>query len=154
MERTQYKNQMKADLDIIKMILGRNAIDARTTQRIINDIREVVAEIRPDPQPRQKKKFVLVASDPKELIDRDLTGWALQIPEEDPPWTVMERIAEAAAEFNQTKKGRRMPVKTVGEACEMVPARIFKEHGLYIKTKEPVEVLPTKNRLPVPAAYE
>ena len=51
-------------------------------------------------------------------------------------------------EFNTTKKGRHMPVKTVAEICEHVPARIAKEQNVWIKHKEPVFLLPTDGLLP------
>ena len=63
--------------------------------------------------------------------------------------TAESQIHKAAYDFNQTPKGRRMPVQSIGEACEAVPARIFKEHQLWIKTKEPVLILRTDNKIPM-----
>ena len=41
-----------------------------------------------------------------------------------------------------------MPVKTVGEAIENVPAKLFKESDVWVKTKTPVLVLRTDNEIP------
>ena len=47
-----------------------------------------------------------------------------------------------------TPKGRRMPLKTVAEACEFGSAKIFKEHKVWVKTKEPVLIVRTNNKIP------
>jgi hypothetical protein len=62
-----------------------------------------------------------------------------------------ERIFKGAYEFNTTKKGRLMPAKTVGEALEHIPAKHFKEAGVFVKTKVPVLMLKTDNEIPTEA---
>jgi hypothetical protein len=59
-----------------------------------------------------------------------------------------ERIHRAAYEFNTTKKGRLMPATTLGETFEHVPAKHFKEAAVWVKTKIPVLMLRTDNKLP------
>ena len=56
-------------------------------------------------------------------------------------------MAPVAKAFNLSKKGRRYPVETVGETCENVPAKIFKEQKLWLKTKTPVLIVPMENDL-------
>jgi hypothetical protein len=142
----------KVDLDIVKHILQRNELDVRQVNAIIEDIEQEIKiqqEENP-PAPRQPKQFAILVSDPEGIMpDRDLTGWVLQLPEEDSPAILTGQIHKAAYDFNQTPKGRRMPVKTIGEACESVPARIFKEHQVWVKTKEPVLILKTDNQIPM-----
>lgn len=144
----------KVDLDLVKHILTRNELDVRQVNSIIEDIQQelkIQQEENP-PAPRVKKQFLILLSDPENQIPKaDLTGWVLQIPEEESPLAVVEQVHKAAYDFNQTPKGRRLPVKTVGEACESVPARIFKEYGVWIKTKEPVLVQTTSNAIPMDA---
>jgi len=71
----------------------------------------------------------------------------LQLPEDEPMTSTPEKLARVAKAFNLSKKGRRYPVETVGETCENVPARIFKEQKLWLKTKEPVLIIPMQNAL-------
>jgi len=141
----------KVDLDIVKHILQRNELDIRQVNAIIQDIEQelkVLQEENP-PAPRQPKQFAILVSDPENNMPaRDLTGWVLQMPEEASPAILEGQIHKAAYDFNQTPKGRRMPVKTIGEACESVPARIFKEHQVWVKTKEPVLILKSDNSIP------
>lgn len=143
----------KVDVDIVKMVLTRSEVDVRVANQILQDIETVLQEeeqakeMKPPPV---KKQFVIMVSDPEgELEGKDYTGWVLQIPEEDSPATAEERVWKSAYEFNVTPKGRRMPVETVGEACEVVPARISKEQNVWIKTKEPVLVVTTSNQIPL-----
>ncbi|MEX0324818.1 MAG: hypothetical protein AB3N33_01885 [Puniceicoccaceae bacterium] len=142
----------KVDLDLVKYILQRNELDVRQVNSIMEDIEQEIKVQKEEnpPAPRVPKQFTILISDPEgTLPSADLTGWILQLPEEDAPMTVESQIHKAAYDFNQTPKGRRMPVKTIGEACEAVPARIFKEHQLWVKTKEPVLVLRTDNQVPM-----
>ena len=145
----------KVDLDLVKHILQRNELDIRQVNSIIEDIQQELKIIQDEnpPAPRVPKQFAILISDPEGALPKtDLTGWVLQMPEEDSPAILEGQILKAAYEFNQTPKGRRMPVKTIGEACESVPARLFKEQQVWVKTKEPVLMLRTNNQIPVEPA--
>ena len=141
----------KVDIDLVKMVLQRNNLDVRQVSQILEDINvEAAAQVDEEKPPPVKKQFSILLSDPDGALDgKDLVGWVLQIPEEDSPHVAEERIFRSAYEFNTTPKGRRMHVKTVGEACEVVSARIFKEQKVWVKTKEPVIALTTRNKIPM-----
>jgi hypothetical protein len=135
------------------MILQRNELDLELVSQIIEDINTEAAaaeQTEEDKPPPVKKQFVFMLSDPKgELAGKDYVGWVLQIPEDDSPFTAEERLIRAAYEHNTTRKGRRMPVKTIAEVCEHVPTRVAKEQHIWIKTKEPVYVLRTGGKVPM-----
>ena len=42
-----------------------------------------------------------------------------------------------------------MPVETIGEACEAISAKLFKEQKIWIKTKVPVLAVTTPNKIPM-----
>jgi len=142
----------KIDVETLKMILQRNEPDVRRVTDIMNDVQlqlQAEEEERANRAPPVKKQFVVLLSDPDgSLRDRDLTGWVVQIPEEDSPMSAPDRIIRAAYEFNATPKGRRLPVKSIGEACEAVSSRVFKEQNIWVKTKTPVLAAPVSNELP------
>ncbi len=141
----------KVDLDLVKHVLVRNEIDTRKIAQIIEEVRkEVEMQQAENPkEPPVKKQFAILISDPEETLPKkDLVGWVLQIPEDDSPATTEERLVKAAYEFNLSPKGRRMPVQTIGEACEVVPTRLLKEQAVWVKTKEPVLMLRTSNQIP------
>jgi hypothetical protein len=92
---------------------------------------------------------VILVSDPDgKLPKHDFVGWVLQIPDTESVATTLDRIFRSSYDFNTTKKGRLLPVKTVGEAIENVPAKAFKEADVWVKTKTPVLVLRTDNEIP------
>ena len=140
----------KVDLDLVKIVMQRNELDIRTIARIIEDLNlEIANQINEDKPPPVKKEFSILVSDPKGVLkNKDLVGWVLQIPEGDSPHIVEKRLFKSAYAYNQTPKGRNMPVKSIGEVCEQVPARILKEEQIWVKTKEPVIIICTGNKVP------
>ena len=142
----------KVDLDIVKYVLERTEMETRAVAGIIERItkeQEMLDAEKPK-EPAVKKQFVMLVSDPHgELPEKDYVGWVLQIPEDDSPAATEERLHRAAYEFNTTPKGRRMPVETIGEACEAVTARLLKEQQVWVKTKEPVLIIKSNNKIPM-----
>jgi hypothetical protein len=140
----------KVDTELLKLILTRNELDIRVVARIMDDIEtEIRNQVDVDKPPMVKKQWCIMISDPAgTLHGKDHTGWVVQIPEDDSPATTQERIISAAYDYNASPKGRRIPVQTIGEACEVVPARFFKEQNAWVKTKVPVFMLTTDNKIP------
>ncbi|MDR2512210.1 MAG: hypothetical protein LBD01_00125 [Puniceicoccales bacterium] len=141
----------KVDIDLLKLILQRNAVEVRKIAQILDDINkeQEIADEETDKEPPVKKQFVTILSDPEgELEGKEFTGWVVQIPEDESPYTATERLIRAAYEYNTSKKGRRMPVQELGEACEYVPAKILKEQKIWVKTKEAIFIHRTDNKIP------
>ncbi|MBC2600934.1 hypothetical protein [Puniceicoccus vermicola] len=139
----------KVEMDLLKRVLQRNELDVRQVSQIIEDINKELEKEEEPKAPPVKKEFSIMVSDPEgKLQGIDLTGWVVQIPEGESPQLAKDKIIRAAYEFNTTPKGRRFPVETIGEACETVTARHFKEQGIWVKTKEPVLLVRTDNKIP------
>ncbi len=141
----------KIDVNKVAEILKRNHIDPAVLRRVVE---EMNLAVQPDPgeadqPPPVKKQFIILVSDPEETMPRgDLTGWVLQIPEDQSPASVRERLFKGAYDYNASKKGRLYPAKTVGDAVENVPSKFFREAELWVRTKTPVLVLRTDNEIP------
>lgn len=140
----------KIDVSKATEIIKKNQVEPAILRRIVE---EMNLAVQPDPgeekPPAVKKQFVILVSDPDDRMPKiDLVGWVLQIPEGESPATTQDRINRSAYDYNATKKGQLMPVKTVGEAIENVPAKFFKEADVWVKTKTPVLVLRTNNEIP------
>jgi hypothetical protein len=141
----------KIDVNKVAEILKRNHIEPAVLRRVVE---EMNLAVQPDPgegdqPPPVKKQFIILVSDPEgEMPERDLTGWVLQIPEDESPASVPERLLKGAYDYNASKKGRLYPARTVGDAVENVPAKYFREAELWVKTKTPVLVLRTDNEIP------
>ncbi len=142
----------KIDVETLKFILQRNKTDIRKINEIMQDVQlelQSEDEDRANRPPPVKKQFVVLLADHDgSLADWDITGWVVQIPEDDSPAAAAARIRFAACEFNTTPKGRRMPVQTIGEACEVVSAKLFKTQNVWVKTKTPILAVPVQNAIP------
>ena len=146
----------KIDVETLKYILQRNETDIRKINEIMQDIQmelQAEEEERANRPPPVRKQYTILLSDNNgSLVERDLTGWIVQIPEDESATSAGDRIIRAAYEFNTTPKGIRMPVKTIGEACESVTAKNFKEQQVWVRTKTPVMVVAAPNALPMERA--
>lgn len=142
----------KVDLSEVANVIKKNEVEPSVLRKIIEELNAEAQKKeteKEDKGPPQKKQFVLLLSDPENKLEGlEIVGWALQIPEEDSPLTLMEKIQRGAYEFNASKKGSKLPVKSIGETLESVPAKFFKETAVWVKTKTPVQVIITDNVLP------
>lgn len=143
-----------AKIDVAKVteIIKRSNLEADVVRDLINAIQAEAASAEADTEekpPPQKKQFLILVSDPDgDMPEKDLVGWIVQIPEMASPLTVEERIHRASYDFNSSSRGRKNPVSTIGEACEAVSQKHFKEAEIAIKTKIPVSVIVTNNQIP------
>lgn len=141
----------KVDLEVVKRVLKRAELENDVLSEIMGELQSAANETTDSDEERPtpiKKQFVIVAADNEGILaNNELVGWVLQMPEDEPMTSTPEKLARVAKAFNLSKKGRRYPVETVGETCENVPARIFKEQKLWLKTKEPVLIVPVQNAL-------
>ncbi|OIQ92336.1 hypothetical protein GALL_257710 [mine drainage metagenome] len=140
----------KIEINQVAEILKRNKADPSLLRAVVEEMNLLARAAQEDEKPPAvKKQFVILVSDPDGHFPKhDFAGWVLQIPDTESPVTTVERVIRASYEFNATKKGRLLPVKTVGEAIENVPAKHFKETEVWVKTKTPVLVLTTDNLIP------
>jgi hypothetical protein len=155
----------KVEVDIVRKALNTTeGIEPRPKNEVMEKIKQVLEqealedEMKP---PAIKKEFVILLSDPKGRLSSiddatrkqlaeiwgELVGWVLQIPEGESPATLLDKINCCAAEHNASPKGRRFPVESVGETIERVGPKITKEYNVWFKTKLPVQVITTDNRL-------
>jgi hypothetical protein len=141
----------KIEVNKVAEILKKNEISPAVLRRVIEEMNLAVQPdaAEGDKPPAVKKQWVILISDPDgRLPKHDFVGWVLQIPESESVATTTDRIFRSAYDFNTTKKGRLLPVKTVGEAIENIPAKQFKEADVWVKSKTPVLMLRTDNEIP------
>jgi hypothetical protein len=142
----------KIEIEKVAEVLKRSNLEADVLKQIIQALQEelnAAEEEQEEKPPPQKKQFAILVSDPEGTIpEKDFVGWIVQIPEIASVLTIPERIHKAAYDFNSSRRGRKNPVSTVGEACEAVASKHFKEADIAIKTKIPVAVIVTDNQIP------
>ncbi|HTL66916.1 MAG TPA: hypothetical protein VL200_04585 [Lacunisphaera sp.] len=141
----------KIEVSQVAELLKKHKIEPSILREIVQEMNEIIApaadeDIKPPPM---KKQFVVLLSDPAgKLPAKELTGWVVQIPENASPYSTTDRVFKGAYDYNASKRGRLLPVKSVGEALESTSAKYFKEAELWVKTKTPVAVVITDNVLP------
>lgn len=142
----------KLEVDILKKLLERNQVEVRKRNQILQDVKHVLEQEAAEKEmkpPTPHKEFTILISDPKGCLKgQELTGWVLQIPEGENAGLALDKITAAAYEHNASPKGRKFPVETIAEACESLSPKTLKEQNLWVKTKLPVMVLRTDNKLP------
>lgn len=143
----------KVSVELIHEVLSSNNLEPETIQKVLQQIEEQAAAEaeaeKANREPPVKKQFIMILSDPNGTVpDQDYVGWVAQIPQDDSPGATLEKLIRASYEYNISKKGRKYPVKSIGEACEAVGGRFLKEQGIAIKTKTPVTILRTDNKIP------
>ena len=141
----------KIEVNQVAEILKKHKLEPALLREIVEEM-NVVSQPAADDDikpPAPKKQFVILISDSTgKLPSKELTGWVVQIPEDASPYSTTDRIFKGAYDFNASKRGRMLPVKSVGEALESGSAKYFKESELWVKTKMPVAVVLTDNILP------
>lgn len=143
----------KVDIELVQMILQRADLDALKVSQIMEDLKfeSKQKDSDEDKEPPVKKQSVIVVSDPYGRIAAtgfEYFGWVLDIPEDEPPQSALERMHKAVYDFNVTPKGRRMAINNISDAFEFMPKALQKEHKCWAKTKEPVLVLVTNGKIP------
>ncbi len=141
----------KIEVNKVAEILKKNEISPAILRRIVEEMNLAVQPegAEGDKPPAVKKQFVVLVSDPDgKMPKHDFVAWVLQIPENESVATTQDRIFRSSYDYNTTQKGQLLPVKTVGEAIENVPAKFFKEAEVWVKTKTPVLVLKSDNQIP------
>lgn len=140
----------KIALNTVAEVLKSESVSPALLRRIIERLHLVAQPADTEERaPAVKKQYAIMISDPDGLLPAtDFAGWVIQIPEGESVASVEHRICQAAYEFNATKRGQLLPVRLIGEAIENVPAKLFKEADVWVKTKTPVLMLRTRNAIP------
>jgi len=146
---------MKFDKDIVEQVLcDYPEIDMSTRVKIINDIEREVEQNKPEREKNPKKQFVAIVVTDNEEIE-EVPMFMVQIEEGDDHNTIIDRITHATAEHNNTPKGEKFPIDTLGGALQETKRKFITEKKVWVKTKEPVIIVRTDtNKLTFPTGDE
>lgn len=141
---------MKVSKETVSTVLASKLGDPSKVTEIMRAIESEEELNKPEKAPTVKKQFVVVVSDPEGKVpNNELTAWIVQIDEDSSPAVALDRVHESAYDFNSSPKGMKMPVTTIGDAMETLTSKFTKEKNLWIKTKTPVLVQTTNNKIPM-----
>lgn len=140
----------KISIDQIEATLRDQKIPGPQITKIITELENAAADEKADrgSAPKSKHQFVIVST-----VEAPDLGYVLQMEEAAAPQAITERIVAAANSFNNSKRGRKVPVSTIGETLQNVGAKWFKHERpagevTRVKTKVAVARITIPNALP------
>jgi hypothetical protein len=139
----------KIDVDIVHSILRQkldDVISAEIMVAIAEALKEEKNEKTEKPE-KEPKKWVVMVMDNDHALPENLVGFVFQVPENLECKTMPDRLQRVADKYHTTKGGKKLPAGTVGDLCSWAPKKLFTEHGLTLKTRDVVEIVPMPNQL-------
>lgn len=138
----------KVSIDDVISALRDSGAAQEVVKSTLEKLHQVVQEEQADKQktPKSKNQFVAVTiDDTGRLAGLDIPIFIAQIEEEAPPQAFIDRIQAAANAYHGSRKGRKKPVKTKGEAISCIPRKFWKTENemekTLIKTRETIPLL-------------
>ncbi len=141
----------KIDLSSVAEALKLANVPSAQSREVIEALKAKAAADeadKPEKAPRQKTQLVVLNLAMVEGQPNESLGYVVKIPEDASPMTALERVHAAAHAFNASKKGRLLPVKSLGEVFESVSARFFKDADCKPLNKTIIPILRVTNKLP------
>lgn len=137
-------------LEDIIQVLKTEKLPEPTIANVVAKLKALQEDNRTEATPKSKHKYVIVLCDKDNKLAAagDMGGFVVQMALEDDPNLLLNKIGTAVKAFNaNTRKGRKNPIKTVGEAAEDLPRRFSKEAGFHFKTRGITRVITTDNNV-------
>jgi len=137
---------MKISIEEIESVLSETNLSVAEKQEIIQKLERIVQEEKDNKEPTTKAKKPFIGITTGGNIN-DAPLYIVQIKDDLNHEEIIPKIIEAVKEFNETKKGRKNPIKTLGEAMEHCKRKLFTSRGISVKTKEAIIIVKTDNNL-------
>lgn len=135
---------MNIDLGTVQEILREQKVDSTVISVVVKELQKVAAEEAADKGPsgpKQKYQYSIIVNSPTNDLN-NLQGWVVKMPEDQKPSDLLVKIQTAAAkQNNNTKKGRKSPIKSVAEAFQYLKRKFSKEENFAPLTKSSVQVI-------------
>lgn len=142
----------KISIEDVTAALQETKIPKESQGQILNRLQQIIAEeqaIKEENKlPKQKNEFGVILFDPEGLVaGKEFTAAVYQIPQGDDHSLVLGKIAQAAGEQNAAAKRKKFQFDTLGSAIQGIKRKFIKEKNVNLKTKNPVTVLISNNKL-------
>ena len=141
---------MNIDLGIVQEVLREQKVDAAVIQTVVQELQKVAAEEKADKEPsgpKQKYQYSIIVNSPTNDLN-NLQGWVVKMPEDQKPSELLAKIQTAVAkQNNNTKKGRKFPLKSLAEAFNGLKRKFTKEENFQPLTRDPVQVTVSDGKL-------
>ena len=142
----------KISLETVAEILNEEGVDKNKQAKIIEHLQEILKAEKEEKDseklPRQKNELgVILLNDNDEIKTDNISALVYEIPSSENHDSVLDKIKKATAEFNNTKKGQKHPVKSFSEAFQVVKPKQFKAQNMKKRTKSIVRCLITADKI-------
>lgn len=149
---------MKVNIEDVEHILSKYKIDQKTIAAVVDEVVQATEDAKADngadgdKAKKAKYKHLIVASDPdgsaRAVLERT-PMWVFKVPDDENHTEVMPRFFRGVYDFNaKSRKGKKNPIKSVGDGIQAVGTKFYKPNKSPILTKEPVIVIVTDNKIP------
>jgi hypothetical protein len=146
---------MKVDLADVEHILTKYKIDQKVIENVVEEAKQAAEDAKGDGAEqggkKLKYKYLIVASDPDKQIPNleNIPMWVFKVPDDEKHTEVLPRFFKGVYAYNAgSRKGKKNPIKSIGDGIQAVGTKFFKPAKSPILTKEPVIVLVTDNKIP------
>ncbi len=145
---------MKLDIELFEHLLNEFKIEQKTAEAIVERAKEEAEAAKGDAGNGAKKskyKYLIVASDPDKQIPNleNVPMWVFKVKDEEAHTDVLKRFYKGVYDYNaKSRKGKKNPIKTIGDGIQAVGPKFFKPEKSPVLTKEPVIILVTDNKIP------
>ena len=117
-------------------VLVQVGVEEPKVEEFKRRIAEFLNQEKEEKEPKPKKQYVFVKDESAENM-----GWVVQIEETENPNSVLEKLTAVKEAFNNSKKGRRLPVENTTEMFEAVPRKFWVEQKIWPKHKERIYIV-------------
>lgn len=135
---------MNIDLGTVQEILREQNVDNTVIATVVKELQKVAAEEKADKEPsgpKQKYQYSIIVNSPTNDLN-NLQGWVVKMPEDQKPSELLAKIQTAVAkQNNNTKKGRKFPLRSLAEAFNGLKRKFSKEESFQPLTKQSVQVI-------------
>jgi hypothetical protein len=143
---------MKIDIETVYQVLGECKVPKEQADKVINNLQAVAEEEKQEKEslktPKAKWEFGVVLYDANNELDgKEFTASIYQIKDGEDHNLVLPKLCEAAKIQNEMAKRKKHLLDTIGNIFSSLKSKFAKEKGVRIKTKEPVRVLVSNNKI-------
>lgn len=140
----------KIALETIIEVMAEQNIEPPKQEKIIQHLKEILEEEKRDREenraPKAKNEFGVVLFAP-DLVGKEYTACVYQVKSGDDHSTVLKRISEATRTQNEAANKKKVKIDSIGAAFQYLKRKFIKEKGVNFKTKNPVQVIISDNKL-------
>jgi len=140
----------KISIEDVQQALNDAGVEKEKQQNILEHLVQVVKEEKEEREnsslPKQKNEFGVILYAP-DLVGKEYMASIYQIPQGGDHGLVLSKISDAAREQNVTAKRKKYSFIDLAGAIFGLKRKFLKDRNVSTKTKEPVRVLISDNKL-------